>query len=247
LHSQDVSAIGRVDVFDTSKPSTINRRHCRLGRHRSRGFDGRGEKLQGFLPPGEAIMPVVNDLLNLPGDLPVPVDDGACDHLTGMRIPSLALPATDGTSIDLSVLPGLSVLFAYPRTGQPGVPPLIANWNEVPGARGCTPQSCGYRDLSAEFAALGCRIFGLSTQTTEYQREMVARLALPFPVLSDAKLELVHALSLPTFQAAGEVLIKRMAWVIEDGRIVKVWYPVFPPDENAAQVLNWLRAHYDRT
>ena len=192
-------------------------------------------------------MPIVNDLLTLPEDLPVPIDDGACDHLEGMRFPSLALPATDGTRVDLSTLPGLSAVFVYPRTGQPGVPPLIPNWNEVPGARGCTPQACGYRDLSTEFAALGCRIFGLSTQTTDYQRELVARLGLPFPVLSDAKLELVRALSLPTFDAAGQALIKRMAWVIEDGRIVKVWYPVFPPDENAAQVMDWLRAHYGRS
>lgn len=188
-------------------------------------------------------MPVINDLLNLPDNLPVPIDDGACDHLEGMRFPSLALAATDGTSVDLSVMPGLSVVFVYPRTGQPGVPPLIPNLNEVPGARGCTPQTCGYRDLAEEYAAMGCRIFGLSTQTTEYQRELVARLGLPFPVLSDAKLELVRALSLPTFDAAGETLIKRMAWVIDGGRNVKVWYPVFPPDENAAQVLSWLKEH----
>lgn len=191
-------------------------------------------------------MPTINDLLTLPDDLPVPVDDGACDHLEGARLPGLALPATDGTHVDLSALPGLSVVFIYPRTGQPGKPPLIPDWNEVPGARGCTPQTSGYRDLAPEFTAAGCRIFGLSTQTTDYQRELVARLGLPFPLLSDAKLELAHALTLPMFDAAGHMLLKRMAWIIENGVIVKVWYPVFPPDRNAAQVLDWLRTHYPR-
>lgn len=189
-------------------------------------------------------MTIINDLLALPCDLPIPANDGACDHLEGMRLPSLALPATDGTNVDIAALPGWSVLFAYPRTGQPGIAPLIPAWNEVPGARGCTPQVCGYRNLSAEYRAIECRIFGLSTQTTEYQCEMVTRLAAPFLVLSDAKLELVHALSLPTFLAAGQVLIKRMACVVQDGQIVKVWYPVFPPNENAAHVLAWLREDY---
>jgi peroxiredoxin len=184
----------------------------------------------------------VNDLDVLPDDLPVPVDDGACAHLVGLRLPSLTLPATDGTPVDLSAIPGRVVVFVYPRTGQPGLPPLIANWNQVPGARGCTPQTCGYRDRYAEFATLGIRLFGLSTQTTVYQRELVTRLHLPFPVLSDASMALTRALSLPTFDAAGEVLLKRMAWVVDDGIFVKVFYPVFPPDRNAADVLAWVRS-----
>lgn len=182
-----------------------------------------------------------NDLGVVPADLPVPVDDGACDHLRGAQIPTCALPATDGTVVDLAALPGRSVVFVYPRTGQPGRPPLIANWNEVPGARGCTPQTCGYRDRFEEFRALGVRVFGLSTQTTGYQREMVERLHVPFPILSDADLALTRALTLPAFDAVGELLLKRMAWVIDDGRIVEVFYPVFPPDRSADTVLAWLR------
>jgi peroxiredoxin len=189
-------------------------------------------------------MPIIDNLLTLPNDLPIPADDGACKHLHGMHFPSITLPATDGNAIDIAALPGLSVIFAYPRTGQPGIPPLISNWNEVPGARGCTPQVCGYRDLSADYGTIGCRIFGLSTQTTAYQHEMAIRLGVPFRVLSDANLELTHALALPTFLAAGQVLIKRMACVVRDGQIVKVWYPSLQPNENAAHVLAWLREHY---
>lgn len=185
-------------------------------------------------------MPDLNDLDSLPDDLPVPEDDGACDHLAGRLLPSIALPATDGSAIDLSALAGRTVVFVYPRTGQPGKAPLIAHWDEVPGARGCTPQTCAFRDRYAEFAERGCRVLGLSTQDTAYQQEMAARLRLPFVVLSDAGLTLTRALSLPTFQAAGETLLKRMAWVLDDGRIVKVFYPVFPPDQNAATVLDWI-------
>ena len=186
---------------------------------------------------------MINNLDVLPDDLPVPLDDGACDHLRGARVPSIPLAATDGTSVDLSEITGRVVVFVYPRTGQPGKPSLITNWNEVPGARGCTPQTCGFRDLHADFGELGVRVFGLSTQTTAYQQEMVARLHVPFAVLSDAGLLLTAALKLPTFDAAGETLLKRMAWVIDEGRITKVWYPVFPPDRNADTVLAWLREH----
>jgi peroxiredoxin len=182
----------------------------------------------------------INDLDRLPDDLPVPEDDGACDHLTGRLLPSIALPATDGRSIDLSALAGRTVVFVYPRTGQPGKPPLIADWDAVPGARGCTPQTCAFRDHYAEFAERSYRVLGLSTQDTAYQREMAERLHLPFAVLSDAGLTLTRSLSLPTFQAAGETLLKRMAWVLDDGRIVKVFYPVFPPDQNASTVLDWI-------
>jgi peroxiredoxin len=182
------------------------------------------------------------NLLDLPADLPVPVDDGACAHLPGMRLPSLALPATDGTMIDLSTLPGRSVVYVYPRTGRPDQP-LPAGWDEIPGARGCTPQSCAYRDLSAELGALGARVFGLSAQDTAYQQEASTRLHLPFPLLSDERLELTRVLSLPTFEVEGMTLIKRLTLVIDDGVIETVFYPIFPPDADAANVAAWLREH----
>jgi peroxiredoxin len=179
----------------------------------------------------------VKDPTVLPDDLPVPEDDGAAAHLTGTSLPSLALIATDGTRVDLAGIPGLVVVFAYPRTGRPGEPSLVDDWDAIPGARGCTPQTCAFRDLHAEFAALGARVFGLSTQDTAYQREMVDRLHVPFPVLSDADLALTRALHLPTMDVAGQTLIKRLAWIARDGTIERVFYPVFPPDRNAADVL----------
>ena len=182
------------------------------------------------------------NLLDLPADLPVPVDDGACDHLPGMRLPALELPATDGTMIDLSRIPGRSVVYIYPRTGRPDQR-LPTGWDEIPGARGCTPQSCAYRDLAAAFAVLGARVFGLSTQDTAYQQEAVARLHLPFPLLSDEQLELATALALPTFEVEGMTLIKRLTLVISDGIIETVFYPVFPPDADAANVAAWLAEH----
>lgn len=188
----------------------------------------------------------VSHLENLPIDLPVPVDDGACNHLLGISLPAISLPATDQTSISLAELAGRSVVFIYPRTGQPGKPALVDDWDSIPGARGCTPQTCGYRDLAREFADLGYRVFGMSTQDPAYQLEMANRLNLPFPVLSDADLKLTRALSLPTFFATEQELIKRMAWIIEDGKIVKIFYPVFPPDKNASEVLTWVRAQTNR-
>ena len=182
------------------------------------------------------------NLLELPADLPVPIDDGACDHLPGMRLPSLGLPATDGTMIDLSSLSGRSVVYVYPRTGRPDQP-LPAGWDEIPGARGCTPQSCAYRDRVAELGALGARVFGLSTQDTAYQQEAAARLHLPFPLLSDERLDLTTALALPTFEVDGMTLIKRLTLIIDDGTIATVFYPVFPPDADAANVAAWLREH----
>jgi peroxiredoxin len=182
------------------------------------------------------------NLLDLPADLPVPIDDGACDHLPGMRLSSLALPATNGGMVDLSMLPGRSVVYIYPRTGRPDRP-LPTGWDEIPGARGCTPQSCAYRDRAAELGALGARVFGLSTQDTAYQQEAVARLHLPFPLLSDEQLALATALVLPTFQVDGMTLIKRLTLVIDDGAIETVFYPVFPPDADAANVAAWLREH----
>ena len=177
----------------------------------------------------------------LPPDIPVPQDDGAARHLTGMTLPDIALSATSGPAVNLSKLKGRAVVYIYPRTGVPGVdaPP---GWDDIPGARGCTPQSCGFRDHFAELKALGvAQVFGLSTQDTGYQREAAERLHLPFPILSDAELKLTHALNLPTFTTSGMTLLKRMALVIDDGRIVKAFYPVFPPDKNATDVVAWLR------
>ena len=179
--------------------------------------------------------------MNLPKGLPVPVDDGAAAHLVGLKLPSMQHPGTTGNMLDLSALPGRAVVFAYPRTGKPGEAPLTLDWDMIPGARGCTPHTCGFRNLYAEFQALGCAVYGLSTQDTAYQREMVGRLQVPFPVLSDAKLELTRALRLPTYTVAGQELLKRLASVADDGRISKVFYPVFPPDKNAEEVLSWLR------
>jgi peroxiredoxin len=182
-----------------------------------------------------------DDLYTLPRNIPAPADDGAAAHLPGSDLPSLALVATDGSRVDLSAVPGRVVVFAYPRTGQPDQEPLVPDWNMIPGARGCTPQTCGFRDLAQEFGALDCRLFGLSTQEPAYQREMAKRLHLPFPVLSDADLALASALQLPTFEVAGHVLLKRLSWYAVDGRIEHVFYPVFPPDQNAELVLAWLR------
>jgi len=175
----------------------------------------------------------------LPDDLPAPDDDGAADHLPGTRLPPLALPATDGTDVRLGQLPGLSVVFAYPRTGRPGEEPPggEAGWNAIPGARGCTPEACSFRDERARFAERGARIFGLSTQDTDYQREAVERLHLPYPILSDADLALTRALELPTFAVEGMTLIRRLTLIVRDGVIADVVYPVFPPDRGAALAL----------
>ena len=189
-----------------------------------------------------------SDMYTLPEDLPVPTDDGACDHLAGMVLPSIPLSSTDGEKIDLSSLRGRSVVYVYPRTGRPDLPASAA-WDAIPGARGCTPQSCGFRDHYAELRSLGASaVFGLSTQTTDYQREAVERLDLLFPLLSDSGLVFTRALRLPTFEfepygEESSTLLKRMAFVVRDGRIEKVFYPVFPPDRNAEEVTEWLRAH----
>jgi peroxiredoxin len=177
----------------------------------------------------------------LPADIPVPQDDGAARHLGGMKLPDLALPATDGATVNMAKLTGRTVIYVYPRTGVPGVDPP-AGWDAIPGARGCTPQSCSFRDHFAELKSLGvARVFGLSTQDTAYQQEAATRLHLPFPILSDEKLALAKALKLPTFSAAGMTLLKRMALVIDDGTITKVFYPVFPPDQSAAEVIKWIQ------
>jgi peroxiredoxin len=174
--------------------------------------------------------------------IPPPVDDGGAAHLLGKRIPPISLVATNDSSVNLSALAGRSVVFAYPRTGEPGKISLVDNWDMIPGARGCTPQTCSFRDLFAELKAAGsAHVFGLSTQSNQYQTEMASRLHLPFPVLSDEKLELTRALNLPTMEVAGLTLIKRLALIIDDARITHVFYPVFPPDRNAPDVLVWLK------
>ena len=176
--------------------------------------------------------------------IPAPEDDGAAAHLVGLRSPSVSLHATNDTAVVLSELQGRTVVFGYPRTGEPGKIALVDDWDMIPGARGCTPQTCAFRDLFAELKSAGARhVFGLSTQSNAYQTEMAARLHLPFPVLSDEKLELTEALNLPVMDVADLTLIKRLALVIDDARITHVFYPVFPPDRNAGDVLEWLKAN----
>jgi peroxiredoxin len=185
----------------------------------------------------------MRNYLELPEDLPIPQDDGAARHLPGVRMPDLALPATDGASVNLARLKGRTVVYAYPRTGVPGRP-LIEGWDAIPGARGCTPQSCGFRDHFAELRQAGVdHLFGLSTQDTDYQREVVGRLHLPFAILSDDGMELTRALKLPTFEAGGMELLKRLTLVIDDGVVAHGLYPVFPPDRSAAETLAWLTAN----
>lgn len=173
----------------------------------------------------------------LPAGLPVPEDDGAAEHLAGLELPDLQLDSSAGP-VNIGEL---DVLYVYPRTGRPGIA-MPAGWDETPGARGCTPQSCGFRDAHGELRALGKRVGGLSTQALADQREFAERNRMPFPVISDPERRLGEALGLPTFEVEGDVLYKRLALVAEDGMIVKVFYPVFPPDENAADVLAWLRS-----
>lgn len=183
-----------------------------------------------------------DNFYSLPTDLPVPEDDGACQHLVaGTPLPSLELTATSGQQVNLARLTQEpTVLFFYPRTGRPDEPAPVG-WDEIAGARGCTPQTCGYRDHYAGFKELGYQVWGVSTQTSEYQRELVRRIQLPFEILSDAEFALTQEMRLPTFEFSGMRLLKRMAWICNQGRITRVFYPVFPPDQNAAMVLEWLR------
>jgi peroxiredoxin (alkyl hydroperoxide reductase subunit C) len=185
------------------------------------------------------------DLLNVDWTkIPAPVDDGAAAHLKGATVPSVSLKATDGAMVNLSALKGRVVVFAYPRTGEPGKAALVDDWDMIPGARGCTPQTCSFRDLFKDLQAAGANhVFGLSTQDHAYQREMAERLHLPFTVLSDETLALTKALKLPTMEVAGLTLIKRLAMIIDDARVTHAIYPVFPPDSNAPDVLAWLQAH----
>lgn len=183
------------------------------------------------------------DPYTLPDDLPAPADDGAADDLPGMAVPAIELEATDGRRVALAALPGRTIVYAYPWTGRPGEPLLADDWDLIPGARGCTPESCGFRDHHADLLDAGvAAVFGLSTQDTGYQRELAERLRLPYPILSDQGLELTRGLRLPTFEVAGRTLLRRLTLLVADGTIERVWYPVFPPDTHAAEVAADLRS-----
>jgi len=187
------------------------------------------------------------DPSQLPAGLPVPVDDGAAAHLMGALIPDVRLQATDGRLVSLARLGNSrTVVYAYPRTGRPGEPELTPDWDSIPGARGCTPEACAFRDHHAALKAAGAGVFGLSTQSIPHQQELVNRLHLPFPVLSDEDLALTRAMRLPTFRAAGQTLLRRLTLVIRDSRVEHVWYPVFPPDLHAERVLEWLSSRTSR-
>lgn len=181
----------------------------------------------------------MENFTELPQTLPVPVDDGACVHLLGKKLPKVVLTSTRGRQVNLSDIKGKVVFYCYPMTGQPGVP-LPDGWEQIPGARGCTPQSCAFRDRHAELQTLGIQVYGISTQNSSYQQEAVERLHLPFELLSDADFEFTTSLQLPTFEVAGKRLIKRLTLIANEGEIVKVFYPVFPPDRNAQDVIDWL-------
>lgn len=220
-------------LYDPRRPS--------LPLLRSESFSA-GWSAETASPIGDDVR--VTDYTSLPDDLPVPEDDGAADHLPGARVPRLALPATRGGEVDLAELAtGLVVAYVYPRTGTPGEPPPDG-WDDIPGARGCTPQSCSYRDSLAGFEAHGTRLVGISAQSEAEQAEFAAREHIPYPLLADPGLGLAAALRLPTFavEIGGEakILYKRLTFVAEGGEIVKVFYPIFPPDRDAADVLAWL-------
>jgi peroxiredoxin len=187
-------------------------------------------------------MPRSDDVYSLPPNLPIPVDDGLANHLPGIAVAPVSLPATTGDMVDLSTLTGCTVVYCYPRTGRPDEE-SPDGWNLIPGARGCTPQSRAFRDQYRELQALGARIFGLSTQNSDDQREAVERLHLPFPLLSDAQLAFASAMRLPTFKVQSMRLIKRLTLIIREGVIAHVFYPVFPPDRNAQEVVDWLTAY----
>lgn len=183
----------------------------------------------------------MSNYIDLPKNLPQPEDDGAADHLQGQRLPHVSLHATNGAVINMGDIAGRVVIYCYPMTGQPNVP-LPEGWDQIPGARGCTPQSCAFRDHYQEIRALGAEVFGLSVQSTEYQQEMVSRLHLPFPVLSDRSYEFQKALNLPTFETAGMKLLRRITLIAADGEIKAVHYPVFPSDSDPDWVLDALRS-----
>ena len=182
---------------------------------------------------------MTQDYSELPSDLPIPIDDGEGNHLLGKTLPDITVNSTSGTQINLSYLQDRVVFYCYPMTGQPGVK-LPDGWDSIPGARGCTPQSCSFRDYYQELQALNTQVYGISTQTSLVQQEAAARLHLPFELLSDAEFKLTTALQLPTFEIENQRLIKRLTFIANEGKIIKVFYPVFPPDRNADDVVDWL-------
>lgn len=188
---------------------------------------------------------MAKNLYMLPSDLPVPEDDGACDHLEGRQLPSVSLPSTAGSEVDLSAEPGLVVVYFYPMTGKPEHPPMLG-WNKIPGARGCTTECCAFRDRYPDLKRLGAKVFGVSSQPLDEQKEAVQRLHLPFKLLNDSNLALAGALKLPTFEYDFARLIKRITLIVEDGMIRKVYYPVFPPHLNPTEVISWLEEHHSK-
>lgn len=187
---------------------------------------------------------MIKDLHTLPENLPVPEDDGACDHLLGSSLPSVSLISTTGKSVDVSAYSGTLVIYFYPMLGRPDSPPLVG-WNDIPGARGCTPQTCAFRDSHDELKQYGVEVFGVSAQRLEDQQEAHTRLQLPFVLLNDEQFNLTQALKLPTFEYAGVRLIKRLTIIVTAGIIRKVFYPVFPPNDNAREVISWLTTQRD--
>lgn len=184
----------------------------------------------------------MTNINQLPADLPIPQDDGSTNHLRGMKLPNVSLNATNGKTINLGEIKGKLVIYCYPMTGQPNVD-LPDGWDQIPGARGCTPQSCSFRDHYQELQALGAEVVGLSVQTTEYQKEMVDRLHLPFLVVSDAHYKFQKALNMPTFITAGMILLKRVTLIVNNGVIEAVHYPIFPSDSDPAWIINYLKDH----
>jgi peroxiredoxin/DNA-binding transcriptional MerR regulator len=219
----------RIEALTARRATLI--RNLNAAAHR-----GSGVELSAATDPG------IEDYSTLPKELPAPEDDGAADHLNATIVPPIGLLSTAGTAIRLDTLgPRRTVIYIYPLTGRPGID-LPAGWNSIPGARGCTPEACGFRDHFHDLLEAGAgRVYGLSSQDTGYQNEVVERLGLPFEMLSDPALSLADALGLPTFEASGTRLFKRLTLVIRDGVIEHVFYPIFPPDEHAEQVLTWLR------
>ena len=184
----------------------------------------------------------MKDYIQLPPDLPIPIDDGATNHLIGMTLPNIPLKSTHGDLINLRSIQGKLVIYCYPMTGQPDVP-LPEGWDQIPGARGCTPQSCSFRDHYQELQSLGSEVIGLSVQTTDYQKEVANRLHLPFSVVSDSNYEFQQAMNMPTFVAAGMTLLKRVTLIANDGVIEAVHYPIFPSDSDAEWVIDYLKSH----
>ncbi|MEC5031898.1 MAG: peroxiredoxin [Oscillatoria sp. PMC 1051.18] len=183
---------------------------------------------------------MTKNFTELPPDLPVPIDDGASSHLLGKSLPNVILQSTSNRPINIANIQGKVVFYCYPMTGKPGVK-LPDGWDFIPGARGCTPQSCSFRDRYQELQAIGTQVYGVSAQKYSDQLEAVKRLHLPFELLSDANFLLTKSLQLPTFEVENKRLIKRLTLIVEEGKIVKVFYPVFPPDRNAQEVVEWLK------